>query len=255
MNKQPGTFLIFFFIVIIFILPGCAPLRPRTDPGLDQKARLYAASVTSANLQIESSKGTGWAKFETDGNSNKFRIAWAARFPNKLRITFLMSGHPVETIVSTGEKITFFSHTGEHAKYSSYSKDPDMEDYIKIPVKLSEMILVLLGRFPVNRFDDAYFSPSDDSLSTIHLLQKWNNKSQTLHIDSAGKLDKIKTFDELKNCVLDFQIQTYKPYTFGTLPQKIQIKDSLDRKLVLEITNFWPNLPIKDTVFQLTEAG
>ncbi|MCP3875197.1 MAG: hypothetical protein GY699_18840 [Desulfobacteraceae bacterium] len=260
MNKPTIFSRLFYFLTSIFILSGllilsgCTSIRPETNPLLDKKAFSLAHLARSSNLQIISSKGTGWARLETKEKIDKFRIAWAAVFPNKIRITFLISGHPVETIISTGQKVTFFSHTGEHAKYSVYSTDPNMENYINVPIKMSEMISILLGRFLVKKFDDAYFSPSDDSLSTITLKQKWNGQTQILHLDSKRLIDGIKSMDNTQKCLYKITILKYKTYDFGNIPIKIQITDTKKRKLILDITNFIANPPIKDAVFVLTES-
>lgn len=202
MNNRNNLLHLFFCVAFILIISGCAQLSPNTNPLLDKKAFLQAQSF---NQHILASKGTGWLKLETQTKVDKFKIVWAAVFPNKIRITFLIFGHPIETIIATGEKITFFSHTGEHSKYSYYSKDPNMEDYIHVPVKMSEMILVLLGRFPV----------------------------KLLH---------------------EMTVKRYKSYDFDDIPVEIEIKDMDGGKLILEITNFQVNPPIKESVFQLTES-
>ena len=238
----------------ILIIPGCAPIRPDTNPLLDKKAFVLSTQARSFNQHIIASKGTGWARLETDTNKDKFKIAWAAVSPNKIRITFLLSGHPVETIISTGKKITFYSHTGQHSKYSYRSEDPDMKDYILVPVKISEMISVLLGRLPVKKFDDAYFSPSDASLSTVILKQNWKGARQYLHFNDRGKVESVKAMDYAGTLLYEMTIMKYKAYNFGSIPVKIKIKDKDNRILTLEIINFQPNPPIKDSVFQLTES-
>jgi len=168
MNSQKLFSRLIYIAVLILIFSGCAHRRPDTNPLLDKKAVFLANQARSFNQHIITSKGTGWIRIETKTKKDKFKIAWAAASPHKIRITFLLSGHPVETIIATGKKITFLSHTGEHAKYSYNSKDPNMEDYIHIPVKISEIISILLGRLPVKNFEDAWFSPSDTSLSVIY---------------------------------------------------------------------------------------
>ncbi|WP_299983182.1 hypothetical protein [Desulfobacula sp.] len=254
MTNQNLLFRLIYIAVFILISSGCASLRPDTNPLLDKKAFLLSNQARSINQHITASKGTGWARLETTTKTVKFRIAWAVVFPNKIRITFLLSGHPVETIIATGEKITFFSHTGEHSKYSYNSKDPDMKDYILVPVKMSEMILVLLGRLPVKNFDDAYFSPSDSSLSTITLRQNWKGLTQYVHFNDKGKIEGLKTTDLSGNLLYEMTITKYKDNDFGTIPVRIEIKDSDNRKMTLEITNFLPNPPIKESVFQLTDS-
>jgi outer membrane lipoprotein-sorting protein len=254
MNSQNLLCRLIYLSVFILTLSGCAQLRPDTNPLLDKKAFFLAGKARSFNQHIITSKGTGWIRLETKTKKDKFKIAWAAVSPNKIRITFLLSGHPVETIIATGEKIIFLSHTGDHSKYSYHSKDPNMEDYIHVPVKLSEMISILLGRLPVKNFDDAYFSPSDASLSFINLRQNWKGLTQSLHLNSKGRIDSLKTTDSSGNILYEMTITKYKDNDFGNIPVKIEIKDNDNRKLTLEIINFLPNPPIKESVFQLTES-
>ena len=254
MTNQNLLSNLIYIAVFILIGSGCASLRPDTNPLLDKKALSFANQARSMNEHITASKGTGWIRLETKTKTDKFRIAWAAVSPDKIRITFLSSGLPIETIIATGKKIIFFSHTGEHSKYSYNSKDPDMKDYILVPVKLSEMIVVLLGRIPVKNFDDAWFSPSDSSLSTIMLKQNWKGVTQSVHFNDKGEIEGLKTTDASGKLLYEMIIIKYKAHDFGNIPVKIEINDKDNRKLTLEITNFLPNPPIKESVFQLTES-
>ncbi|MBU1343316.1 MAG: DUF4292 domain-containing protein [Proteobacteria bacterium] len=255
MNTQKLLSGWLYFAAVLFIVTGCTPHRPRTNPILDIKAVVLAHQARAFNQHILSSKGTGWAKLETKTTVDKFRIAWAAAFPNKIRITFLMSGLPIETIIATGEKITFFSHTGEHSKYSYDSNDPNMEKFIKVPVKMSEMVSILLGRFPVKNFDDAYFSPQDPSSSTITLRRNFKGVSQSVQFDSNKKIDRLNAMDTAGKLLYEITIFKYKAYDSDDIPIKIEIKDMDNKKLTLDITSFQSNPVIKETVFQLTEPG
>lgn len=244
-----------YIAIFTLIFSGCAGHRPASNPLLDNKALLFAHNAQSFNQHIIASKGTGFARIETKTKTDKFKIAWAAVFPDKIRITFLMSGLPIETIIATGEKITFLSHTGEHSKYSYNSKDPDMEDYIQVPIKISEIILILLGRIPVKKFDNAYFSPSDPSLSSISLEQNWKGVTQSLHFNDKGKIHGLKSRNLSGKLLYEIMITQYKIYDFGDIPVKIEIKDMDNRKLTLDITSFQPNPLVKESVFQLTGPG
>lgn len=255
MDKQILLTRFVYLAAIAFILSGCAHLRPETNPLLDRKAFLLADQARLFNSHILTGKGSGWAKLQTKTKVTRYKIAWAAVFPDKIRLTFIISGFPVETIITTGEKVTFFSHTGEHTKYSYPSQDPDMEDYIQVPVKMSEVISILLGRLPVKRFDDAYFSPQDSSLSTIILKQKFKTTTQSLYINSNGKTDRLVNSSGAEDLLYEMIIKKYKPYGPGDIPVEIEIKDKNGRKLTLEIRNFQPNPPIKDALFELTESG
>lgn len=252
MNKPP---FLYFYLAAVIVFSSCTPFRPETNPLLDKKALTLAKKAKAINQNIVSSKGTGWARLETKEKVDKFRIAWAAVFPNKIRITFLLSGHPVETILSTGEIVTLLSHTGKHKKYAFRSKDPNMEKYINVPVHLSEMIMVLLGRLPLKNFDDAYFSPLDSSLSTIILTQDWQANAQSIHFDGNGKFRSLKSVDSSGSLLYEISVADWAVYDIGEIPVKIQIQDPAYRKLTLDITDFKPNPPIKASVFRLTESG
>ena len=214
------------FTCLILIVPGCAPLRPVTDPELDKKALILAKQIHSYNSHIMTSKGTGLVRLETGTSYEIFKIAWAAVFPNKIRITFLISANPMETIISTGEKITFISHTGKHSKHSFKSKDPDMEKYIHVPIKMSEMILLLLGRLWSHSIDDTYFDPSDTSLSTIVLNEKKQSSRYFFHCDDTKNIDRFHKENYTGEFEFETVIKEYKTYGLDTIPGKLEIKDS-----------------------------
>lgn len=252
MTSPNLLFRLIYITVFILVLSGCALHRPDTNPLLDGKALFLANQARSFNQHIMASKGTGWIRLETKTQTDKFKIAWAAVSPNKIRITFLLSGHPVETIIATGEKVIFLSHTGKHSRYTSHSKDPNMKNYIHVPIKLSEMISILLGRLPVKRFDTAYFSPSDTSLSTLNLMHNWKGLTQSLFLNSTGRVEGLRTINSSGKILYEMTITEYRDTDFGSIPVKIEIKDTDDRKLTLVITDFQPNPPIKESVFRLT---
>lgn len=242
-----------YVAVALFIFGGCATHRPVTSPMLDKKALFLANQAKSFNQNIITSKGIAKVRLKSRNKVDILKIAWAAVFPNKIRITFLASGHPIETIVFTGEKITFFSHTGAHARHSFNSKDPDMNKYLKVPIKMSEMILILLGRLPVKNFDDAYFSPLDTTLSTITLKEKWKTR-QYLFLNDKEKIKKIQSRDYAGKLLYEMTLIEYKEYDgIKDVPAKIMIKDMHDRNLILEVINFKANPGIKESVFRLTE--
>lgn len=253
MNNRCPLSAVFVLAALTLFTSGCMPLRPVTDPQMDKKAFFMSNEARSLNRDITASKGKGWATLEVPGKKDRYRTAWAVVHPDKIRITFLLSGNPVETVVSTGEKISFFSHTGKHDLYISDADDPDMEDYLDVPVKMSELISILLGHLPLKDFDDAYFSPSDSSLTAIITRQKEKGQSQYLNFDSAGKITGIQSMDNFEKLLYEIHVLDYKPLGTGPIPVKLWIKDKENRIMTLEITDFEPNPLIKDTVFRLTE--
>jgi len=253
MNIQHPLPAFLVFAALTVFMSGCMPLRPETDPQMDQKALSLSNEVRSFNRHITASKGKGWAKLESQGKADRYRMAWAAVQPDKIRITFLMSGNPVETVVSTGEKISFLSHTGKHDPYTSESNTPDMEDYLGVPIKMSELIAILLGHIPLKNFNDAYFSPLDSSLETVITREKEKNGLQFLNFNDNRKINRIQSKDNFETLLFEILVLAYVPHGSDDIPAKLQIRDKENRILTLEITDFEPNPPIKDAVFELTE--
>jgi len=117
------------------------------------------------------------------------------------------------------------------------------------------MISILLGHLPVKPFDNAYFSPHDPSFTSISLEKNWKGTTQTLHFDDQGKIDRLNFTGLSGKQLYEVIITQYKTYYFGEVPEKIEITDKNNKKLLLHITNFQPNPPIKASVFRLTEPG
>lgn len=241
-------------LIFVFFIAGCAAPRPQTDPVRDKKANNIVMSWLSKNSHVKTSKGLGWAKIETPKATNNYRIAWAAVYPDKLRITFMLMGMPAETIIATGEKVIFFSHTQEHATHHVYEKDPNLDSYIQVPVHLSEIIAVLSGRLPIKEFDDVYFSPFDDSDKTLVLFRK--QKGPVQHITLAENSPQIKNIISTNSqgeSVYQFNIHAQASYDFGSIPSKMRVTDNNNQTLTLTISRFIANPEVKESVFELTE--
>lgn len=255
-KRHPAWFpLILMIPVFLVLVSGCARLGPQADPALDQKAHSLATDVRSQNQGVTASTGTGWVELETDSRKERFKIAWAATAPNLLRLTFLVSGHPVETIVATGAHVSFISHTRKHKPHTTLSSDPDLKKFIHVPIKLSEMIAILLGQIPVQPFDQAWFKPENSGFSSLILAKKWRSTLQQLYTDKAGRVQQLSFLDENNNLLYGITYLDYQAYEKFFIPVTLLIQDVQGRKIHVTLTRFVPNPPIKASVFRLTESG
>lgn len=240
-------------LAVALLLGGCAIQRPETDPTLDLEAASIVQNIRRFNSDITSSKGSGWARVTTAGKSVKYRIAWAAVFPDKLRFTLLLSGVPVETVIANGQTISFISHTGEHKNYTFNSTDPDFKSYMDVPVKASQMICLLLARLPLMKFDDVYFSPEDPALSNVTLSKKWKSAFQVLTIDSKKMPVLIQNHDGTE-LISTLRIKAYKDFDQRRIPAGLEFTDSRSG-IQVTVTRFVVNPEIKESVFRLTPNG
>ncbi len=261
MNKTIFFHYLLIVAALSLIFSSCAMQPSKVNPLYAKKALLISKRAQSFNDHIITSKGTGWLRIETKKEFTKYKIAWAATAPNKIRITLLVAALPVETIISNGKSITFLSHTGKHSKKTYPTKDANLRRYINVPVKMSEIITMLLGRLNVKPFDKAEYVPFDtpgspESLGPkILLKQNWGSTLQTLSLDQDEKINQLTLSDLNGKSIYEVKILKYKSFKFGDLPTKVVVDDLINRKLTLTILNFEPNPTIKESLYQLTGSG
>lgn len=248
---KPKPVLAAIFFILILLSFGCAPLQPPADMVSTHKAETMAMSIRQFNQQISASKGMGWLTIESQEQSFKYKLAWAAEAPNRLRATLLTSGLPFETIVATGKKTLFVSHTGSHEPYTTRSTDPDLDEIIKVPVRLSDLLSLLLGRLPIKDYDVAQLSYKDPSMKTLILKKQWNPTRQKVVVNDQGLPGGLDFFDNKGQLLYSVKIVSYNK----KIPAHIEVTDNQQRKIQLKIIGFQENPQIKPTVFQLTPNG
>lgn len=250
---KPVHSLFFAILACAVCLAGCAAHRPETDPGLDRTAWQSAAALQNMNQDIRTSKGTGRVRLESGNSIQIFQIAWAAQSADRLRMTFTASGHPVETIVADGSRVTFISHTGRHRPYSPASENPDLEPYTQVPVRLSDLISLLLGQIPVQTFDDAWFLPDDPFRIRLH--KKFRSLSQEVVLGADDAITKLRLLDRKGTALWEIHYHAFDRIGNNMVPVDMTITSSSLHNARVRITRFWPNIPVKESVFQLTPAG
>lgn len=206
-------------LVIAGGLAGCAVKKPVTDPAMDKKAGALAVKAREFNSAITTSKGTGRLELTGGGRKESFRIAWAAKAPDRLRLTLMASGHPVETIAADGKKVTFISHTGRHSPHTTLSADPDLDAYIGVPVHLSEMVAILLGRIPAREFDRAWMVPGRERV--IHTNKRYGSRIQELAVDDRDRISHSRLLDRSRALIFGMEISTWSEKNGFDLPRDL----------------------------------
>lgn len=250
---KPVRTLFFLSLVCAVCLAGCAMPWFRTGPGPDRDAWQAAARLQAWNQNITSSKGTGKVRLETATGVQTYQIAWAARTPGRVRMTFTVSGHPVETVVADGSRVTFISHTGRHKPHTPVSDNPDLEPYTRVPLRLSDLITLLLGQIPVQKFDEAWFLPRDPF--RIRLGRKFSFLSQELVLQANDTIKALRLLDKAGAARYEIVFHAFDTKGPYTIPVHMTISSGNLLKAHFRITRFWPNIPVKESVFRLTQTG
>ncbi|NWH04286.1 LolA family protein [Desulfobacter latus] len=246
---RSGVCIIFLFFVIL-TGSGCALLGHQFGKQTDAHAEDIINRIQAFNAQISTSKGTAELMLARGFRNQKYKIAWAAQSPNRLRMTLLMSGHPVETIASTGQWVTFVSHTGTHKPHSAVSTDPDLDPYINIPLRLSELVSLLLGKVPGRPFDRAWVLPEQPG--TVFASQSFSSEIQEWVTNESGRTIRYRVLDKDKNIIFGIWYSQFFNRDNFILPRMITIKDGAQNVIKIYLKNIMPNIPVKESVFRLT---
>ncbi len=248
---------VLFVISVAILGSGCAGLKNKKPPVFDIEALKSAYRIKNINNNIRSFRGIGWLYISgREQQKEKYRIAFAALVPDKIRLTLMISGLPVETIIADGRKIIFVSHTGKHKIYKINDPDPSLARIISIPVKIKDIIALLSGRIPLKDFDYAYYLKKEKSRgSTLMLKRKRGGEIQKIISDPKELVRQYERFDNKKRLIYSILFDHFKSFGQFQIPQKINLMDRSGRKIDLEITGYNANIPVKDSVFTLTESG
>ena len=254
-----GFILTCFFLTCHIIFPGCSSVNYQNRH--DIEAFNLAQQINNLNKEIKTSKGLGWLKINKENIETVFKIAWITEPPAKIRITLLSDGLPVESIVSNKDSLTLFSHTGKHDLKTYSVKNPSLEDILSIPIHLEDIINLLTGQIPIKNYQYAFFDNNSDN-------QNYDKKvCKTIILKNSSDRGIQKIFLDADNQIIKYMITDWKiepVYTIFfldpvkidsvTIFSKLLIQDNLDRKVLLEISKFHQNLPVKESYFNLTET-
>ncbi len=247
-SSNVGTIIL--LCIVILTGPGCARLGLQMGKSSDPRAEEIIHRTHDFNAQITTSKGTGELTLTQGLRNEKYKIAWAAQSPNRLRMTLLISGHPVETIAATGQWVTFVSHTGAHNPHSAVSADPDLNPYINIPLRLSELVSLLLGKVPERPFDRAWILP--EAPNTVLASKSFTPQIQEWVTDKNGITTRYRVLDKEMNVIFQIRYSRFFKQDKFTFPGLITIKDAQHRGMEISLKNIIPNIPVKESVFRLT---
>ncbi|SLM30604.1 conserved hypothetical protein [Desulfamplus magnetovallimortis] len=251
------------FVALLFFIAGCTSFYDSTvvQNGKSLISTLMEQTAT-LNQGLETCKGTGWITLNDQGQSTRFRMAWAASFPDKIRMTLLSAGHPVETIVADGKSVSLVSHTGAHPFHKIHSGNPELTKVLSIPVTLKDIITIFAGRVPLREYDSVeqiditYLARGAQDkkhlVTDTMLLLKQDGKSvQKIVFNQAGNvLSYTLKINSVDYTVFHDRLKLVDGYI---MPVNARITDGGERSVDLRITNYQPNVSINPDIFVITE--
>ncbi|MFO7748553.1 MAG: hypothetical protein R6V54_00520 [Desulfobacteraceae bacterium] len=249
-NNTAG-FLLICLLLLCFC--GCSGLKKPHTKISRTEGHALVERIKAENRKISTCKGKGWLTLSSPGQATqKFRVAFAAALPDRIRMTLLSGGVPAETVAADGQTVTFVSHTGQHKRYTIRSDNPSLEKLVSIPVTARELIALFAGLIPLHNFDSAaVFQEQSPGKTVLVLNRQWKSTTQKLYLDEKKKVYRFDILDSGKEPLYSVRLSDFKQYSALKVHTTSLITDSHGRRLHLNLTDYQANIPLDDAIFTL----
>lgn len=239
--------------ILVIVCSGCAGISLSPEPRIHPRALETVNALQAVNSELRSCKGTGWLTTGPARQEKKYRVAFAAAPPTQARITLLAAGYPVETIVATGQKVMFVSHTKDHSPYTFNKPDPCLENAFSIPIRMSDIIRLLSGQIPLPGFKHLYLVSEENGRRVVDLKKDFSPKKYRITARN-GRPESIACHDE--NGELSYTIIFQPAERFGpvSVHPAWRVTSSKGAGFSFRLDDFHSDIPLKDSVFQLTDS-
>jgi len=237
-----------------FFFSACGYLFERLPqkPFDSKKSRELISALKHQNDRLETFKGIGKIKFFSKGKHQYARMAWVGQRPEKLRIEILgMPGQRTASLASDGKWIYLLSLT-DHRFYKKRSTEAGLENFISIPVKLTDIHAFLTGRVPIHEHRYALVEKSAHGYVLI-LKKEWENVLEKIYFDNSEKaVHKVEMFDSsgfLLYRVVFGRMKNIKGYK---IPYRLRISNEEGVIFKLDIAQYWADVSVSPSAFVLT---
>ncbi len=256
----------------VLALWGCASqgMSPSTQPELppiNAYTRNLLSQTIEKNQHILTARGKGWLTIKSRKIKSRFRIIWMTRMPHDLRITLLDAGHPVETLVTNGTQIHFFSHTGSHKPYTTDADSKDLRYFFPVDIPMDHIVRLFSGKIPIYDLPPtrSFLPEPGMEYSTAVITEDSNTKTngrqnleQRLIWDTRANIQQISISkkSELLNKskkLYQTNFNQWMPTERYKIPSLMEISNPRGERLTIKITELEPNIPVSPSIFELTQ--
>jgi outer membrane lipoprotein-sorting protein len=234
-------------------MSGCAHW-PAADTPAAREGRQAVERLRALNSGLRDCKGLGRAALITRTGTQRTRLAWAARSPDKLRLELLaVSGHPLAAIASDGEYLYLRDNSSDRF-YKNRSPRASLEPLVSLPVRVPDLIAYLTGRVPLvdvgrSRLMDNPRQPG----YILEMIRWWGEVAQRIFLEADGRtVARVIHFDAAGNPAYQVELADYRPDGSFSFARQLSITNTAEHRLDIRLERFWPNTAIDDGAFQLT---
>lgn len=235
-------------VYLLILLTGCTQLfKPPAD---DVPARIIIGRLIDHNKELTQFKGLAKVQMISEGRSQSGRIAFAAIWPDKMRVELLnMMGAPLTTLAGDGDDIRIISHI-DNKKYRIRQSPTALEPVIHLPVGIEDLQSLLSGRVPLPPHAFAQLMETDGPEDVVLLKNRWHGLISKLKVDSkTHQIKNMQVYDAEGELRYQIQWHLWKAVGGYILPSKVIIESFNLQRLILSVDRIWPNIEVSPSTF------
>ncbi|MBU1169863.1 MAG: hypothetical protein KKD44_09910 [Proteobacteria bacterium] len=238
------------FLLLVFSLGGCA-LTSRSIPSYDPGIAEILARVENRNQTVLTLNGLGGITISDNAQATRYRLAWAAAVPDRIRMIVLFSGKPMESIVYDGHDLSIQSHTNAHELYKKRTKNPDLEKLTTLPLRTEQIIGFLSGRIPIEPHQGARLSNEADGGYVLSLLNRHKREVEIIYLDPEKHVTAYEITGKKKTRYrVDLKAFEDNNPSDLSFPSQLEIHQG-DRSFILRVDQIQPNPDLPADAFKL----
>lgn len=239
----------FLFLLTLFGF-GCT--HSYKHPSGSPEALRIVSEISRQNAGLDTFKGTAGIRLTTPDESNRFRLAWAGKSPDQLRMTILFSGRPVETLATDGKSFCLKSHTGQHKLIRQRSGDINLKRLISIPVQMSDLIRLLAGGIPVEKHTVAELRPAEEGEKAHRILELKRPFKGIVQRFYLTETSRVSAFETLSGKTVRYRVDldAVRDISGFSIPFTIRITTQT-AEADIRLNRYWPNADTSTVSFTI----
>ncbi len=249
-------------LIIAFFFSACSGLVGRvSERPFDSKipddlleTRNLLSMLENKNCKLKTFKGIGKITFWKKNTKGLIAgIAWVGSEPDRLRIVIRnASGQPVASLASDGKWLYLVSHA-KQSFYKKSSANSTLKRFISIPIKPDDIVSILSGRIPVNKYNSATIIKNKFEDGYVLVLKKgWGNIIEKIYLDESKKdVCKVEIFDTAGSLLYRTVFDRMQNINGYRVPSRLIFSNSDGNSFQLDIYRYWADVSVSPSMFVL----
>ncbi len=267
MEMKPAG--LFVLLGLIFFLTGCGniPTKIDKDPfGLKsgdisasehEEIRRIILLLEKKNAGLKTVKGIGKIKIYNDKKFIYSRLAWIEDASRKIRMEFLgIDGRPVMSMAVDEKRFYAYSHP-DRRFYTRKRSDNSLEPALSIELSYDTVAAFLMGQIPLPEYYFARFG--EDTAGDGYILSLWVKGSgdveRIFFNRDKTRVSRVEYYRGDGELVYRVMFNGYRQVQSYGFFSTIAITDGKNAGLEMAIEQFWVNVPVDPSVFELSDRA